>query len=67
MIYIILALALLLFGVFYAVKPDWLLRRKYIYEEIPEIAIRAARVVGGVMAAAGAGLLIYQLYYFAAH
>ena len=62
MIYAVICAAIVIFGVCYAARPAWFLKRKYPYEEeIPAVAIRTARVVGVAIAVFGGVALVYNL------
>ena len=52
----------LVFSLAYTLKPEWFLKHKYIYEEIPEDTIKVAKAVGAVLSVALAAGIVYYLY-----
>ena len=61
MIKVILFAVVGVFGVVYAVLPEKFLARKYRGEEIPELALRTARVVGVFVALVGVLMALNSL------
>lgn len=53
-------IAVILFGIFYAVRPELFLRRKH-GDTPPPLAVRTARFMGFVMVLVGGGWLILLL------
>ena len=50
----------IIFGMFYAIRPDFFLRRKY-GNNPPPVALRTARVMGFIMVLMGGGWLFLLL------
>lgn len=59
---LILAVILLVCSLFYTWKPKWFLRRKYLYEDIPDTSVRVARAVGALLSVLFAAGVIYSIY-----
>ena len=58
---IILYAVVIACGLLYALKPKTFLARKYRDEEVPEMAVRTARISGVFVALVGALLLLNSL------
>ena len=60
-VYLIIMALVVAYGVWYAVDPMRVLRRKYGHEEVPKTAIQTARISGVVIAVLGLVCFIYLL------
>ena len=52
-VYLIIWVAVLAYGVWYAMNPMRVLSKKYMGDEVPPVAVKAARVMGVVLAVIG--------------
>ena len=59
MIYLVILALVIAYGVWYAVDPMRVLRRKYGNEEVPKTAIQTARISGIIIAVLGLACFIY--------
>ena len=60
-VYLIIWAAVLAYGVWYAVNPMRVLSKKYMGDEVPPVAVKTARIFGGIIAVIGAAGIVVTI------
>ena len=64
--YLIAFACVMAYGIWYAMNPMRSLKRKYMDDDVPPLAVKTARITGIIIAVVGAGGIVYSVIQMAA-